>query len=252
MDPKEKNQQVSQKQKEQLDKRNTQEQQVEDITNATPIQLRSMLSNRNSEYLFRLEKLLKENGLSEEEAKTKVNEFLPEMVIEQRKGRPASQLYGTPQDKINKIINPKQKSSDVVFWKRALDNSLLYLAIFAGMFGLVSFFSKEQQPIGVVTILSVGILFGTLMTYYNDLILRKKEDRPAMWKMLLGGFGIVIFIFLWITLTEMPFMRAANPVFPGWVVLVIAVIAFVYRKIFRAHNHIIDSPFTSGQQRNKR
>lgn len=253
MNPAEKNQEVSNQQQEILEKREAKQQEQAEIENATPAELRAKLSKRNEDYLFRLENLLVEAGLPKETAESKINGYLPEIIISQRKGIPATKLYGTPQVKAKELINPDQKSSDVKFWQRALDNSLLYLAIFGGMFGLVSLFSqgKDSQPIGIVTIVSVGLLFGALMTYYNDLIVKKKEDRPKLWKIILGGVGIVVFIFAWITLMELPALRVINPVFPGWVVLIIAVVAFVYRRIFRAHYHIVDSPFTSNPKARK-
>lgn len=253
MNPEDKNKAVSEQQQKHLEKVSEQEQQVEEIKTATPDELRAKLSKRNEDYLFHLHKILTESGLPEASVTEKINELLPDMVIAQRKGQPATQLYGTPQEKANEMINPDQKTSDIKFWQRAMDNALLYLAIFGGMFGIVGLFSKTQQPIGIVTIVSVGILFGVMMTYYNDLITRKKEERPAWWKLILGGIGIIVFIFVLITVSELPVLRIINPVFPAWAILLIAVVAFIYRRIFRAHYHIVESPFTPGpNQRSKR
>lgn len=253
MNPEDKNKEVSEQQQKHLEKVSEQEKQIQEINNATPEELKAKLSKRNEEYVFKLQKALTEAGLPVDEVNKKIDELLPEMVIAQRKGQPATQIFGTPQVKAQELIDPNQKKSDVKFWQKAMDNALLYLAIFGGMFGIVGLFSKTQQPIGIVTIVSVGILFGVMMTYYNDLIVRKKEDRPAWWKMILGGIGIIAFIFVWITVTELPALRLINPVFPAWAILIIAAVAFVYRRIFRAHYHIVESPFTPGpNQRTKR
>lgn len=247
MDPKDKNKDVIEKQQEIKEKKAEVAEKEASLENATPEELRGMLTNRNEDYVFRLEKQLKEAGLTEGDAKLKVNGYLKEIIVAQRKGQPATQLFGSPQIKAKELVDPRGKQTDdVKFWQKAVDNSLLYLAIFSAMFGLVGLFSKKPQAIGVITILSVGLLFGFLMTYYNDLIMKKKEDRPSLWKMMLGGIGIVLFIFLWITLTELPILRVINPVLPGWASLVVAVVAYLGRRYFRAHYHITTSSFGPG------
>ncbi|APT18650.1 hypothetical protein FC62_GL001121 [Amylolactobacillus amylotrophicus DSM 20534] len=247
LDPKDKNKAVIEQQQELKAKQDSAAEQEASLEAATPEELRGMLTKRNEDYVFRLEKQLKEAGLTEGDAKLKVNSYLKEIIVAQRKGQPATHLYGSPQVKAQELVDPRSRQADEVkFWQKAVDNSLLYLAIFSAMFGLVGLFSKTQQQIGFITILSVGLLFGFLMTYYNDLIMRKKEDRPSMWKMMLGGIGIVFFIFLWITLTELPFLRVVNPVLPGWGSLVIAVLAYLGRRYFRAHYHITTSSFGPG------
>ena len=182
-----------------------------------------------------------------DQVKPAIDQILPEIIVAQRKGIPASSLYQkAPKEKAIEIANPQKEAPKNKFWMHAVDNGLLYFVIFAGFFGVVQLFninSKQQngvQQMGILTVASVTILFGILMAYYNDLVTREKSKRPPMWKVVLIGIFLVGIVMVWITFTSMPFLRVINPVLNPWVYIVLAVIAFFVRRWFRQKYHVVD------------
>lgn len=243
-----KNSTVGNAQQEKLKKAHEQNSRDEEIKKMSPKELRNKLSNKNQDYIFRLEKFLTEDqNYTMDQVEPAIDQILPEIIVAQRKGIPASNLYQkAPREKAIEIANLKKEAPKTKFWMHAVDNGLLYFVIFAGFFGVVQLFnnsSKQQdgmQQMGILTVASVTILFGILMAYYNDLITRDKSKRPPMWQIILIGVFLVGIIMVWITFTSMPFMRVINPVLNPWVYIVLAVIAFFVRRWFRQKYHVVD------------
>ena len=241
------NTEVSQKQQTRLQKREKTAANIEKIKQATPEQLRKQLSNKNIDYIFRLEKALNNNeGLTTKKVTETVNVILPEIVVAQYKGIPAATLYHqSPLQKAKELAHPQPKPVKQKFWMQAVDNVLLYLTFFLGMFGLVQLFTPQKnlqggQTLGILTLVSVAVLFGIVMAYYNNILVLPRSERPAIWKLILGGLGVLIVIFAWITLTSLPALRIINPVINPWVEIVLAVIAFLGRRYFKQKYHVID------------
>ena len=243
-----KNSTVGNAKQEKLKKAHEQNSREEEIKKMPPKELRKKLSNKNQDYVFRLEKFLTEDqNYTMDQVKPAIDQILPEIIVAQRKGIPASSLYQkAPKEKAIEIANPQKEAPKNKFWMHAVDNGLLYFVIFAGFFGVVQLFninSKQQngvQQMGILTVASVTILFGILMAYYNDLVTREKSKRPPMWKVVLIGIFLVGIVMVWITFTSMPFLRVINPVLNPWVYIVLAVIAFFVRRWFRQKYHVVD------------
>lgn len=243
-----KNSTVGNVKQEKLKKAHEQNSREEEIKKMPPKELRKKLSNKNQDYVFRLEKFLAEDqNYTMDQVEPAIDQILPEIIVAQRKGIPASSLYQkAPREKAIEIANPKKEAPKNKFWMHAVDNGLLYFVIFAGFFGVVQLFnmnSKQQngvQKMGILTVASVTILFGILMAYYNDLVTREKSKRPSTWKVVLIGIFLVGIVMVWITITSMPFLRVINPVLNPWVYIVLAVIAFFVRRWFRQKYHVVD------------
>lgn len=243
-----KNSTVGNAKQEKLKKAHEQNSREEEIKKMPLKELRKKLSNKNQDYVFRLEKFLTEDqNYTMDQVKPAIDQILPEIIVAQRKGIPASSLYQkAPKEKAIEIANPQKEAPKNKFWMHAVDNGLLYFVIFAGFFGVVQLFninSKQQngvQQMGILTVASVTILFGILMAYYNDLVTREKSKRPPMWKVVLIGIFLVGIVMVWITFTSMPFLRVINPVLNPWVYIVLAVIAFFVRRWFRQKYHVVD------------
>ena len=194
-----KNSTVGNAKQEKLKKAHEQNSREEEIKKMPPKELRKKLSNKNQDYVFRLEKFLTEDqNYTMDQVKPAIDQILPEIIVAQRKGIPASSLYQkAPKEKAIEIANPQKEAPKNKFWMHAVDNGLLYFVIFAGFFGVVQLFninSKQQngvQQMGILTVASVTILFGILMAYYNDLVTREKSKRPPMWKVVLIGIFLV-------------------------------------------------------------
>ena len=65
-----------------------------------PKELRKKLSNKNQDYVFRLEKFLAEDqNYTMDQVEPAIDQILPEIIVAQRKGIPASSLYQKLQEK---------------------------------------------------------------------------------------------------------------------------------------------------------
>ncbi|MBP2058148.1 putative membrane-anchored protein [Lactobacillus colini] len=229
-----------------------------ELKNTNPEQLRQKLSNKNADYIFRLEKAMRDNEkLAGEQVDNAINSILPEIIIAQYKGMPASTLYRqSPTEKAHELAHPKAKPVESKFWMQIVDNVLLYLTFFLGMFGVVQLFmpkSKDSQSseMGIITMLSVAILFGIIMAYYNNMLARDKEDRPAIWKMIAIAAVVLMAVFLWITFTSLPVFRPFNPIINPWIEIILAVLAFLGRRFFKQKYHVVD-PLKQRAQNQKR
>lgn len=253
MDPRDKNKQAQQHQQEQqqqrTQKREHQLEVEEQIKTATPEQLRSKLSNKNEDYLFRLQKSLTQQGKTSQQAQTMVDDLLQEVLDNQIKGIPARQLYGSVTTKVEALIHkktPKATASNTPTWQMAVDNSLLFVAIFAIMYGVMSLFIKHpsrQNQSGILSILVIAIVWGILFGWLNKRMLAEDHKREPFWKtILIIVIGLLIMFFVWMLTVLVP--PVLNPILPAWAEIVIAVVAYAARWGFRKYYHITFSSFT--------
>lgn len=246
VEPSDKNQAVSAAQQDKLKKKVKQADHEEDIKNTDPKELRNKLSNKNSDYIFRLEKFLLDNeNFSMDQVEPVIDNILPEIIIAQHKGLPASTLYQmSPSQKAHELAHPKAKPVKQSFWLQVTDTSLFYLALFGGLYGIVQLFSgpkaQKQGQLGVITLLVLVFGLGILMAYYNNWIVKPKSDRQPTWKVVLGGIGSIILMFVWVTATSLKPFQAINPPINPWALIVIAVIAFGVRYYLKKRYHIVD------------
>lgn len=228
--------------------------QDEQIKSMSPAELRQKLSNKNQDYVFRLEKELQLQGsISRAEAVEMTDKLLSEIIVAQRHGQPANGLYlASPKIKAEQMLHPDKKPVATPFWQLAVDGALMYLAIFVGLFGVVALFETKQpknSQMGILTLASVGIVMGVGMIKYNDWLMPKNGKRQSWAKIILGMIGVVAVLFVWIWLLSLPGLRAINPVLPGEVDIIIAAIAFGVRYLFRRYYKITGSPFAPNMQR---
>lgn len=248
-----KNQNIDPEKQEKLKNEAERASKEEKIKAASPEELRKKLSNKNSDYVFRLQKELERQGqLSSDEAVAKVNKLLPEIVIAQGNGQPANGLYmASPSIKANQILHPEEKPktpADFPFWQRATDNALFWLAIFMGVYGLLGVFhaqSKDGQN-GVLTIASVGIILGLFMAKYNEWLMPKTAGKKLKmsWLRVIGTTAaLLVILVVWMWLLNLPGIRVINPILPGYIYVVVAVVAYGARYLFRKKYGITGSAF---------
>ncbi|RMC25771.1 MULTISPECIES: DUF1129 family protein [unclassified Lactobacillus] len=224
----------------------------EQVRQMAPAELRKQLSKKNADYIFRLQKELENQGkLSQETAISKINKLLPDLLIAQRHGQPANNFYNmSPKIKAADILKPKLKTAaDIPFWQYAVDSALLYVAIFVGIFGLIALFqpnSKNNSQMGILTLISIGALMGIFMTKYNTWLLPDNgKNKKIPWtKIILGMAGIIVVLYGWIMVLSIPALQVVNPVLPGMTNIIIALIAYGIRWLFRRHFEIVGSVFS--------
>ena len=244
---------INQSKQEKLKNQTESQNKDDELKTKSPAELRKLLSNKNSDYVFRLQKELQAQGkMTLEEAESKVNELLPEIIVAQRPGQPANGLYmASPKIKAMDMLSPKNKKPVVhPFWQRAIDSALLYLVFFVGAFGVLEMFQssgqKDNPQTGILTLVSVGVLMGIYMAKYNDWVVPGKgqgKTRVSWGKAILGMLGLLIALFIWLWIITLPGIRVINPTLPGVVDIIIAAIAYGIRWLFRRHYDITGSTF---------
>lgn len=230
----------------------------DEVKQAEPAQLRKQLSNKNSDYVYRLQKELENQGkMGQDDAIKRVDDLLSDLVIAQRHGQPASTFYGmSPKLKAADMLKPKVKTAaDIPFWQYAVDSALLYIALFVGLFGVIALFtpsSKNNSQMGILTLIIVGAGMGIFMTKYNDWVLPAGgKNKKIPWaKLILGMLAILLILFVVIYILSIPALQVINPVLPGIYDIIIAVAAYGIRWVFRRHYEIIGSVFNPAS-RNK-
>lgn len=228
----------------------------DEVKEMAPAELRQQLSNKNSDYVYRLQKELESQGkMSSADATSRVDELLSDLVIAQRHGQPATTFYGmSPKLKAADMLKPKVKTAaDIPFWQYAIDSALLYVALFVGLFGVIALFTpnaKNNAQMGILTLVLVGAVMGVFMTKYNDWVMPASgKNRKIPWaRLIIGMAGMLLILFVCIWVLTMPAFRTINPVLPGIYDIIIAALVYGARWLFRRHYQIIGSVFNPAQK----
>lgn len=220
----------------------------EEIKNMPAGEIRKKLSNKNSDYIFRLQKALHDDGMSDEEASKKIDELLPEMYSAQIKGQPANVLYGaSPTVMAQRITHPAVKPTNVPDGLMIADGSLIYIAILTVLFGIMQLFTTSKQNSGgsgILTMIVMGIAMGWFFTKYNTWLAPDEKTGKTSWrKVILGGFGSLIVIMLIVWALSAKALQPVNPVLPGWADILVAAIAYGLRYLMRRYYGIKGSSF---------
>lgn len=217
------------------------------IESMSPAELRSELTNKNNDYIFKLHKLLVEAGYTDADADAKIDSILPEMVKNQRIGKPATQIFGSPSFQVNQLLNPKQKPSELKYWMRSVDWTFLYLVILGVLFGVMGLVpnsnTKNNGSSGLLSLLIMSVAFGFLLTWFTDAMQgardkRKNGEKAKLdWGLIAKGALATIGVLLLVSVTAF-INPVLNPVLPAWGYLILAAAAYGARYLFRRHYHI--------------
>lgn len=244
-DLREKNKKAAEKQKVASVKNEKKEETTSQIYSADTDELHRKLSNKNSEYIFRLNKRLLEDGFKEEETKEVIDGLLPEIIDNQIKGIPANQLYGPVTQKAQAIAHPVKKAKKTPFWGLWIDTGLLFFALFGLLYGVVALTSKKTDPnnqTGILTLVVLSAMWGALLTWFNNQMRLPKSERPG-WGKTIGylALGLIAMFFF---LGAMAFVPATiNPTLNAVGYFIAAVVAYGLRFAFRKYMGIKERTF---------
>lgn len=245
-DLRKKNAEVIKKQEksEELEQRNSEF--IRNIEEMTLEQMKSKLSKRNDEYLFKLNKALVESGKTTTQAQELIDGLVKEVYVNQVKGTPASKLYGPITQKVDDINNVKKEPKKIPFWMNMVDTTLLFIALFGAMYGIIGFTDKsgasQKGQTGIVTLFIVSILWGAILTWFSTQMKKSKKERPGMLKTIIYMvIGLVIMYGVLALTALLP--QNINPNVTPIVYIIIAIVSFGGRYLFRKKNQITGSSF---------
>lgn len=213
------------------------------------------LTKRNSEYVFRLRKALTDGDMSEAEQVALLQKLLPEVIVAQHKGQPANQLYGPPIAKANEILHAPKPVKPISMWLKAVDSMMIFAVFMFALAALTVFTTKakdvsQMKSFGVLSMLLLVIVAGGGLAIVQDKISQPKEKRMAIWKMVLLFAGIMIAMFLLVSVTVF-IPSVINPVLPGAADVAVAVVIFGLRYLLRRRYGIKGNLFAPQQRANQ-
>lgn len=147
------------------------------------------LTKKNQEFVHIATNQLLADGKSDAEIKAILEEHLPEIIDNQKKGITARSLLGAPttwaasfterpEDKARVSV---QKNTNP--WLMWLDTSLLFLGLVTALNGLMLLFGQSNVNTGLISILTLGFGGGAAMyvTYYYIYrhMGKPKSERPG-------------------------------------------------------------------------
>ncbi|OJF92723.1 DUF1129 domain-containing protein [Alkalibacterium sp. 20] len=189
------------------------------------------LTNKNQEYMIKLNRRLDDSSVSTERKTLILNDMLKNIVAEQANHMTARSIYGTVTDQARFLIEGKQGIVEKPVersesWKIYLDGALLLGGMFAVITGISYFTGNEDAGLGFITLLLNFILGG-----FAVMVITKYAPKPGV----KGGFlkyivATTTTMLIWIML--MAFGTALipaviNPVIPGPYTMAVGLLAFL-------------------------
>jgi uncharacterized membrane-anchored protein len=191
------------------------------------------LTNKNREYMIKLNRQLEGSELTEEQKVLTFNDMLKNIVKQQENHITARRLYGTVTDQAHYLTaNPNGEKAEVIErsepWKLYIDGSLLLGGMFALITALPYFFQGNQQAgLGLITLLMNFILGG-----FAVMVITKYAPVPGQ----KGGFlkyiaATTVTMMVWILLMSLGALvpGAINPHIPAPYTATIGVIAIAVK-----------------------
>lgn len=128
-------------------------------------ELMTQLTKKNDQFIFDINKIIETSDLTEEKKVRELNNMLSALVEGQKTGITAKQLYGTPTEAADSIINAPEPMPEMTFGKIMLDNFLLLFAILSVMVSMFAMFSKPGQATQGITSIIFGSISGAFSFY---------------------------------------------------------------------------------------
>lgn len=200
------------------------------------------LTKRNQEFMHQVTKLVTD---VDKQGKL-VQDIQAKLLVGQQSGQTAKQLFDTPANALGlvqkeqaKQQNPASNYAKYSLWQLTLDNGLAFFMLFAFMFGLMLSFggSNYQQSAGaagIVSLILTAVIGGFLFA-----VVTKNMARQGVNKFVKILTSIIIFIAwfaMYMLLAMLP--NTINPVLPGWIYIILAILAFIGFRYWRSRTGI--------------
>ncbi len=210
----------------------------------------SELTKRNEQYMIGLDRALTQANYDEESKHTLYNKMMKELVINQKSGTTARQLYGTVSECAENVLQRQEatvSSERSPDWLIALDGGLLLGAIFALISGtsLLTAGENTQPGMGIISLILNFIAGGLSM-----LIVSKYQpdvNAPKGKKGYFKYIGVLIlsmvFWMLAMTATMVLVPPAINISLPATAYLIIGALSFALRVYLKKKFNITGGVF---------
>lgn len=205
------------------------------------------LTKKNQEFIHIATNQLIKNGKTDEEIKSLLEEILPNILENQKKGITARGLYGAPSDWAAQHTSKKEEaSSDPTIynenpWLMWLDSSLFILALLGVLNGVLNLFRTSGNQYGILSMLVIGFGVGAGMYMMYYFVYRhmgpNQTQRPKFLKALAFlGFATLIWSAIFFLAAFIP--EALNPILPPLGTITLGLVAFGIRYVLNKKYHI--------------
>lgn len=195
------------------------------------------LTKKNQEFIHTATNKLIQDGKSDEDIKLILEEAIPTILENQKKGVTARNLLGTPtawaasfsQDTSQKAAETDKNTNPWLMW---LDTSLLFIGVVALLNGIMTFFNTNATVTGLISLLALGFGGGASMyaTYYFIYrhLGKDKSLRPSWFKIIAAlSLAMLIWIALYSATAFLP--TSLNPQLPPLALLIIGGVSLALR-----------------------
>lgn len=225
------------------------------------------LTRKNEEFIYQLNKQLDAKGTKADKKDEFIQNTIEKLQAGQKKGQTAKALFGTPTGYAEELLNPKKETGPAQqtsnFGLLALDNGMMFFAIFSFMFGLISFINPgslsqngHYGSSGLTAILIIAIAGGLLFGYIAKLMSPYKDKKTGklVQRNIWARIGMMILAFaVWIgiyTLTAF-LPNSINPQTNKWVYIILGIVVFGADLYLRTRFNIVNNIF-AGQPRTRK
>lgn len=220
---------------------NNEQEEVQTLTDLREenTQLFSQLTNKNADYMAKLDKRLKEVNYPEDDRTRIFNDMLKNIAEQQGSGVTARRLYGTVTERAYNIVEGPQQTQTVEGersedWKLYVDGALMLGGMFALITGLSAVIGSENTAtgMGLITLILNFLVGGAVVLA----ITKNAPVRGVKGGLLRYILVSVVAMFAWIivmtgSMALIP--PSINIMLPGIVNLIIGAAAFLGKWYFK-------------------
>lgn len=206
------------------------------------------LTNKNTSYIVKLNRQLKNRGWDDDQVTEVLYSMLPTIVEQQANHITAKKLYGTVTEQADHLTAGPNRKNNVVEksepWKLYIDGALLLGGLLAVINGVFQLFGngQTQNPMGAATLFINFLLAGGAM-----LVIGKYAPEPGkkggFMKYILASTLTMLVWMLFFSVGAALIPRVINPVVPPMVSIGIGVLAIIgkyfFKRAFDVHGSLI-------------
>lgn len=212
------------------------------------------LNKRNQEFVYQAAELVTDEKLG----LPLIQKIYDELLVHQKQGRTAKQIYGTPEAamgiQVEALKHETQANpyADSNYWDLAVDNMLTFLMLFAVMFGITLLFQKDATvnagAAGVTSLALTSIIGGLIFALITKIMAR--QDLGRFMRIMAAILAFVLWFMIYMLVSLLP--AAVNPVLSGWFYLVVSAIAFFGFRAWRKRTGIVGGFMGASQAQNRK
>ncbi|MBJ8350174.1 DUF1129 domain-containing protein [Streptococcus zalophi] len=214
------------------------------------MQMLNNLTKKNQEFIHIATNQLIKDGKNDEEIKTILEDIIPQILEQQKKGIPARTFLGAPTVWASQFSNQAlQKQKELAEkntnpWLMWLDTSLLFIAIVAFVNAVMNLVNPTAATTGIVSLILIGFGGGGAMyAVYHSIyrhVGKPKSTRPSFLKTI-GILSLAMALWLVVSASSSFLPASINIPLSFAGLLIIAAISFGIRYYLQKKYNVLNA-----------